>query len=76
MNVNLNGTLRACQIFAKTMLEQPKGRIINIASLASFVAFHEVAAYGYSKAAVALLTRSLASSSNSNKVRDAYKIGV
>ena len=33
MNVNLNGTLRACQIFGKTMLEQKKGRIINIASL-------------------------------------------
>jgi NAD(P)-dependent dehydrogenase (short-subunit alcohol dehydrogenase family) len=60
MNVNLNGTLRACQIFGKTMLAKRKGRIINIASLATFVAFHEVAAYGASKAAVASLTRSLA----------------
>jgi NAD(P)-dependent dehydrogenase (short-subunit alcohol dehydrogenase family) len=60
MNVNLNGTLRACQIFGKTMLQRRSGRIINIASLASFVAFHEVAAYGASKAAVAALTRSLA----------------
>ena len=60
MNVNLNGTLRACQIFGKTMLQRHSGRIINIASLASFVAFHEVAAYGASKAAVASLTRSLA----------------
>ena len=60
MNVNLNGTLRACQIFGKTMLRQHCGRIINIASLATFVAFHEVAAYGASKAAVAALTRSLA----------------
>jgi NAD(P)-dependent dehydrogenase (short-subunit alcohol dehydrogenase family) len=60
MNVNLNGTLRACQIFGKTMLQQRKGRIINIASLATFVAFHEVAAYGASKAAVGALTRSLA----------------
>ncbi len=60
MNVNLNGTLRACQIFGKTMLDQGKGRIINIASLATFVAFHEVAAYGASKAAVGALTRSLA----------------
>jgi NAD(P)-dependent dehydrogenase (short-subunit alcohol dehydrogenase family) len=59
MNVNLNGTLRGCQIFGETMLQQRKGRIINIASLASFVAFHEVAAYGASKAAVASLTRSL-----------------
>jgi NAD(P)-dependent dehydrogenase (short-subunit alcohol dehydrogenase family) len=60
MDVNLNGTLRACQIFGKTMLKQEKGRIINIASLATFVAFHEVAAYGASKAAVGALTRSLA----------------
>ena len=60
MNVNLNGTLRACQIFGETMLKQRKGRIINIASLSTFVAFHEVAAYGASKAAVGALTRSLA----------------
>jgi NAD(P)-dependent dehydrogenase (short-subunit alcohol dehydrogenase family) len=60
MNVNLNGTLRACQIFGRTMLEQQKGRIINIASLSTFVAFHEVAAYGASKAGVGALTRSLA----------------
>lgn len=60
MNVNLNGTLRACQIFGETMLRQKKGRIINIASLSTFVAFHEVAAYGASKAAVGALTRSLA----------------
>jgi NAD(P)-dependent dehydrogenase (short-subunit alcohol dehydrogenase family) len=60
MNVNLNGTLRACQIFGATMLRQKKGRIINIASLSTFVAFHEVAAYGASKAAVGALTRSLA----------------
>jgi NAD(P)-dependent dehydrogenase (short-subunit alcohol dehydrogenase family) len=60
MKVNLNGDLRTCQIFGKTMLEQQKGRIINIASLSTFVAFHEVAAYGASKAAVGALTRSLA----------------
>jgi NAD(P)-dependent dehydrogenase (short-subunit alcohol dehydrogenase family) len=60
MEVNLTGTLRACQIFGATMLRQQYGRIINIASLSSFVAFHEVAAYGASKAAVAALTRSLA----------------
>jgi NAD(P)-dependent dehydrogenase (short-subunit alcohol dehydrogenase family) len=59
-DTNLLGTLRACQIFGATMLRQKKGSIINIASLASFVAFHEVAAYGASKAGVAALTRSLA----------------
>jgi NAD(P)-dependent dehydrogenase (short-subunit alcohol dehydrogenase family) len=60
MDVNLTGTLRACQIFGKTMLKQQKGRIINIASLSTFVAFQEVAAYSASKAAVGSLTRSLA----------------
>ncbi len=60
LNVNLTGTLRACQIFGAPMLKRGFGRIINIASLASFVAFQEVAAYGASKAAVASLTRSLA----------------
>lgn len=60
MDVNLTGTLRACQVFGKSMLARGHGRIINIASLSSFVAFHEVAAYGASKSAVAALTRSLA----------------
>jgi NAD(P)-dependent dehydrogenase (short-subunit alcohol dehydrogenase family) len=59
-NVNLTGTLRACQIFGEEMLKRRFGRIINIASLSSLVAFQEVAAYGASKAAVASLTRSLA----------------
>jgi NAD(P)-dependent dehydrogenase (short-subunit alcohol dehydrogenase family) len=57
---NLNGTLRGCQVFGKHMLERGYGRIINIASLSTFVALLEVAAYGASKAAVAALTKSLA----------------
>jgi len=60
LDTNLTGTLRACQVFGGAMLERGYGRIVNIASLASFVAFHEVAAYGASKAGVASLTRSLA----------------
>lgn len=60
LDVNLTGTLRACQIFGQHMVQRGFGRIINIASLASFVAFQEVTAYGASKAAVASLTRSLA----------------
>jgi len=60
MDTNLTGTLRACQIFGKHMLERRYGRIVNIASLTSFVALHEVAAYSASKAGVASLTRSLA----------------
>jgi NAD(P)-dependent dehydrogenase (short-subunit alcohol dehydrogenase family) len=60
MDINLTGTLRACQVFGSAMLERGDGRIVNIASMATFVAFHEVAAYGASKAAVGSLTRSLA----------------
>jgi NAD(P)-dependent dehydrogenase (short-subunit alcohol dehydrogenase family) len=59
-DVNVNGTLRACQIFGADMIKRGSGHIINIASLSTFVAFHEVAAYGASKAAVGALTKSLA----------------
>ena len=59
-DTNLTGTLRACQIFGKHMLDRGYGRIINIASLNAFVALHEVAAYAASKAALVSLTRSLA----------------
>jgi NAD(P)-dependent dehydrogenase (short-subunit alcohol dehydrogenase family) len=60
LNTNVTGTLRACQVFGRHMLERNYGRIINIASLTSFVALYEVAAYSASKAAVAMLTKSLA----------------
>ena len=60
VDTNLTGTLRACQIFGKHMLDRGYGRIINIASLNTFVALSQVAAYAASKAAVASLTRSLA----------------
>src|SRR5260221_4199402 len=58
-DTNLNGTLRACKIFGRAMIERGYGRIINIASLSSFVSFYQVAAYSASKAAVVSLTRSL-----------------
>jgi NAD(P)-dependent dehydrogenase (short-subunit alcohol dehydrogenase family) len=60
IDTNLTGTLRACQIFGRYMLERRYGRIINIASLNTFVSLSQVAAYAASKAAVASLTRSLA----------------
>ncbi len=60
LDVNLTGTLRACQSFFGPLRECGSGRIINVASLTSFVAFHEVAAYGASKAGVLSLTKSLA----------------
>jgi len=60
METNLTGTLRACQVFGRHMLERRYGRIINIASMGSFLALFEVAAYSASKSAVASLTKSLA----------------
>lgn len=60
MDTNVTGTLRACQIFGKHMLERGEGRIINIASLNTFVSLKEVTAYAASKAAVGALTKSLA----------------
>ena len=60
INTNLTGTLRACQVFGKHMIERGYGRIVNIASLNSFVALSEVAAYAASKSGVTSLTRSLA----------------
>ena len=60
METNLTGTLRACQIFGKTMVKAGYGRIVNIASLTTFVAFYQVGAYAASKAAVGSLTKMLA----------------
>ena len=59
-DTNVTGTLRACQIFGKHMLERGHGKIINIASLNTFVSLKEVTAYAASKAAVGALTKSLA----------------
>jgi NAD(P)-dependent dehydrogenase (short-subunit alcohol dehydrogenase family) len=60
IDTNLTGTLRACQVFGRHMIERGYGRIINIASMGSFLALYEVAAYCASKAGVASLTKSLA----------------
>lgn len=60
LETNLTGTFRACRVIGRHMVERHYGRIINIASLSSFVAFYEVAAYSASKAGVASLTKSLA----------------
>ena len=60
LETNLHGTLRACQVFGRAMIGRGYGRIINIASLSSFVGLYHVAGYAASKAAVASLTKSLA----------------
>ncbi|HWQ54957.1 MAG TPA: glucose 1-dehydrogenase [Bryobacteraceae bacterium] len=60
MDTNLTGILRSCQSFYAALKESGRGRVINIASVSSFVAFFQVAAYSASKAAALSLTRSLA----------------
>jgi NAD(P)-dependent dehydrogenase (short-subunit alcohol dehydrogenase family) len=60
IDTNLTGTLRACQVFGRHMVERRYGRIVTIGSLSSFVGLYQVAAYVASKAGVAGLTRALA----------------
>ena len=60
LDTNVTGTLRACQVFGRHMIERQYGRIINIVSVTTFVALFEVAAYGASKAGLGALTKSLA----------------
>src|ERR1700730_10543046 len=59
IETNLTGTLRACQVFGRHMLERQYGRIINIASLSTFVALHEFAASSPGQASVSSLTNTL-----------------
>lgn len=60
IDTNLTGTLRVCQVFGRHMIARRYGRIINIASMGSFLALFEVAAYSASKSGLASLTKSLA----------------
>jgi len=60
LDTNLTGILRSCQSFFEPLKESDHGRVVNIASLTSFVALYQVAGYSASKAAVLSLTQSLA----------------
>jgi NAD(P)-dependent dehydrogenase (short-subunit alcohol dehydrogenase family) len=57
--VNVIGTLNACQAFAP-LLKASAGSVVNVASQAALVSLPSQAAYTASKGAVAALTRSLA----------------
>src|SRR5260221_14507883 len=60
LDTNVTGMFRTYQTFAPSMIARKSGRLIGVASLASFVGLQEVAAYTASKAGVAGLTRALA----------------
>jgi NAD(P)-dependent dehydrogenase (short-subunit alcohol dehydrogenase family) len=60
IDISLTGMLRAAQVFYEPLKISGHGRVVNIASLSSYVAFHEVAPYCAAKTGVLSLTRSLA----------------
>jgi NAD(P)-dependent dehydrogenase (short-subunit alcohol dehydrogenase family) len=60
IDISLTGMLRAAQVFYGPLKASGHGRVVNIASLSSYVAFHEVAPYCAAKTGVLSLTRSLA----------------
>jgi len=61
LDCNLKGSFLACQVFGRRMIEQGKGKIINIASLGSYVSLSEAVPYCISKSGVAMLTKCLGS---------------
>lgn len=60
LRVNLTGSMLACQVAAKRMIDAGSGAIINVTSIAAEEAFHGSAAYCASKGGLQMLTRVLA----------------
>ena len=60
MDTNVTGALRVCQAFHPLLKQSKFPRIVTIASLTSYVSFHQVSPYSASKAALLNLTKSMA----------------
>ena len=60
IDTNLNGTFRANQVIGRQMIQQGKGSIVNISSIAGYRSILGLAPYSASKAAVSSLTATLA----------------
>jgi NAD(P)-dependent dehydrogenase (short-subunit alcohol dehydrogenase family) len=60
VDLNLIGTILACQVFGKIMAQQKKGTIINISSMNAFRPLTRIPAYSAAKAAVSNFTQWLA----------------
>lgn len=60
LQVNLTSVFQLCQLAGRSMLENGRGKIINIASLLSFQGGIRVPAYSASKGGVSQLTKALA----------------
>lgn len=60
MTVNAKSTFLMSQVVGKEMIKNKRGKIINIASQAGFIAIEKHLAYSASKAAVIMMTKVLA----------------
>lgn len=71
MNINVNGVYWCCRSVGRRMLERGSGAIVNIASMSGSIVNNPQpqAAYNASKAAVIMLTKSLAAEWASRGVR-------
>lgn len=69
INTNLNAAVYCIQLVGRFMLAQGYGRVINLASLNSFVAGRRVGAYVASKGAIAQITKAFANEWGGRGVR-------
>jgi len=59
-DLNLLGTVLACQVFGRLMVERGEGAILNIASMSAFRPLTRISAYSAAKAGVSNFTQWLA----------------
>jgi 3(or 17)beta-hydroxysteroid dehydrogenase len=71
MSINLDGTFLGCREVLPVMKRAGRGSIINISSMASYLATAHTTAYGASKAGVMQLTKSVAyhGTAEGNRIR-------
>jgi NAD(P)-dependent dehydrogenase (short-subunit alcohol dehydrogenase family) len=69
LDVNLKGVFRVCKAAFPALVAAGGGSVVNIASLAAFVAPPGFGAYGASKAGVVQLTRVLATEGGRHQIR-------
>lgn len=69
MEINLNATFRLCQLAGQQFIKQnSKGKIINVASMLSFLGGYTVPAYAASKGGIAQLTKALSNEWTSKNI--------
>ena len=60
IDINLNSVFMTCKAFGRHMVERKQGKIINIASMTSYVGIYRSSAYAASKGGIVQLTKVLA----------------